>query len=271
MTTPICSAPRCGNPQLNGYLCGSCRNTLVDDLSAIPGLLSELDTTMARQDRLGDKSRRPGDERPLPFRVFAMEARRDVVQTLIIWALHVSRRSGHRPNLENLENPQKLARWMSSRIADIDSDPLAGTLADEIGYARVLGRRTIDKPAESLYAGPCDQCSSDLYAHPAAAEIECRDCAAAYRVETRRAWLLAQAEDHLLTAAEMSRALPGLLPHDQHGREQYLTAAMIRGWAHRGRLFKHPPHPTRPNDPLYRVGDVRTLANTIHQQQDIAS
>lgn len=71
----------------------------------------------------------------------------------------------------------------------------------------------------------------------------------------------------LLTATEMSRALPGLLPRDPNGRQPALTAAMIRGYAHRGRLAKHPPHPSRPHEPLYLVIN---LLNALHREDDLA-
>lgn len=268
MPTPICTAPKCGKPAPNGHLCGSCRAQLVDDLRALPGVFAQLDITISRQDRLGDSSRRAaGDERPLPMRVFAMEARRDISATLVIWALHVAARQGRVRGAARWFEPRQTAIWLATRIADVDSDPLAGTLADEIGWARVLGRRAVDKPLELKYAGPCDACQEDLYAHPNAPEIECRQCAAAYRVEARRDWLLKAAEDHLLTATEISRALPGLLPRDDNGRQPPLTAAMIRGWAHRGRLSQHPAHPSQPNWPLYRVGDVLDLVDDLHKQE----
>jgi hypothetical protein len=119
-----------------------------------------------------------------------------------------------------------------------------------------MAGRTVDKPLQHVYAGPCDECGVDLYAHPKASSVSCRNCARDYDIDSRRKWMLTKAEDQLLTATEMSRALPGLL-------QQALTASMIRGLAHRGRLTQHPPHHTRPRDPLYRVGDVLELLNEI--------
>lgn len=269
-TTPICSAPRCGRPSPHGYLCPDCRRTLVNDLEALPSILDDLETTVCRQDRFGDSSRRPGDERPLPFRVFALEARRDVCATVVQWGFHVWARTGRLAPPRFWFKPEKVAGWLTTAISDVDSDPLAGTLADEIGWARVLGQRATDRPAELKYGGPCDECGSDLYAHADAPEVECRACNAAYRLETRRTWLLQQAEAHLLTATEMSRALPGLLPKDKRGEQPPLTAAMIRSWAHRGRIMQHPPHPRKPNDPLYRVGDVRQLTIELHTNRQLA-
>ena len=264
--TPICLAPRCDQPAHNGHLCSTCRDYLRADLKNLPGLLADLQITIARLDRVNAEQPgvRASGEAPLPLRIGPMEARRDLTETLRIWVWHVAVRSGVRITKTWL-NPENLAGWLTTRIEHVDSDPLAGTLSDEIGSAVVRGWRTVDKPSERRYAGPCDSCEMDLYAHPHADEITC-DCGATYRVDARRDWLLDQAEDHLLTATEMSRALPGLLPLDPKGRQPVLTAAMIRGWAHRGRLTQHPPHPSQPLAPTYRVGDVLDLVDTLHNQ-----
>jgi hypothetical protein len=268
--TPICLAPRCDQPAHNGHLCSTCQGYLRADIRQLPGLLEDLQITVARLDRVS--AEQPGSrgsgEAPLPLRVGPMEARRDLTETLRVWAWHTAVRSGVRVTTQWLE-PRFLVWWLTTRIADVDSDPLAGALSDEIGSAVVRGWRAVDKPSERRYAGPCDECQLDLYAHPRADEITC-DCGARYRIEARRDWLLDQAEDHLLTATEMSRALPGLLPLDRDGRQPVLTAAMIRGWAHRGRLTQHPPHPSQPLSPTYRVGDVLDLFEELHHQ-DLAS
>jgi hypothetical protein len=182
-----------------------------------------------------------------------MEARRDLNTTLASWAMHIAGR------LEGLSKDiiwteLRLANYLLDNLNTILTDPAAGVIADEIGYARHVAQRTIDKPTPRVYAGPCEDCGKDLYAHPSAAEVECKtpDCGAQYPIEARRRWLLGKAEDQLLTAAEMSRALPRLL-----GKP--LTSAMLRGYAHRGRLTQHPPLPRRPREPLYRVGDVLDL------------
>jgi len=269
--TPICAAPKCDHPAHNGFLCTTCRNTLTADLRAVPDLLGDLEVTISRQDHIGSDETRHGgsDEHPLPLRIGPMEARRDLHATLISWAWHIATRNGATVTTTWFE-PANLARYLAARIYAVDSDPLAGACADEIGYAVVLSRRTVDKPLQHRFAGPCDDCGTDLYALPKADDITCRGCAATYQVDARRDWLLDQAEDRLLTATEMSRALPGLLPPDRQGRPAMLTAAMIRGWAHRGRITQHPAHPARPNEPLYVVGDVLNLFDELHRE-DLAS
>lgn len=150
--------------------------------------------------------------------------------------------------------------FLLSFLPSTASDPSVGQLADEIGYAVVTGRRAVDKPLQLVYVGPCDLCTADLYAHPKSLTVACRqiECDAEYKVEERREWLLDKAKDQLLSAAEVSRALPGLLP-----QERKLSAAMVRGWAFHGRLAQKPPHPSKPREPRYRVGDVIDIVSEL--------
>jgi hypothetical protein len=230
------------------------------DLAAMPWLLDDLEITITRQDKLSDPTGRSGDERPLPIRINAMEARRDLNATLAGWAMHIAGR------LDGLTgsgwNEPRLANYLLDHLGTILTDPAAGQIADEIGYAKGMAMRAIDKPAPRVYVGPCEDCDKDLYAHPRAAEVECRtpDCGAIYPIEARRRWLLGKAEDQLRTAAELSRALPELL-------QRPLTASMIRAWAHQGRIVKHPPLQNRPNDPLYSVKDVIDICNEEAERQ----
>lgn len=269
--TPICAAPACNHPSPNGFLCQDCVRLLDRDLRAVPDLLVELDVTISRQDHLGGGGAYARtSEIPLPLRLNPMEVRRDLEATLFTWAAHIALERGHLDALVHAYSSAAYSNYLIEMLAEVVLRPSAGQLADEIGYGVKVGRRAVDRPQQLRYAGPCDDCGRDLYANFHADDIECAGCAHIYAIDARREWLLDQAERHLLTATEMSRALPGLLTKDSRGRDPMLTPAMIRGWAYRGRLFRHPPHPARPNEPLYRVGDVLDLVNDL-QKQDLAS
>jgi len=257
VSTPVCAAPQCDRPAHDGFICVTCRDVLRRDLDAVPVLCEDLQVTIAKQDRLGDTDGRSTDEHPLPLRLGPMEARRDLTDTLRAWADHVAQRRGI-PAPEH--DPVKAASFLRCFLGEIQDDQMAGDIADEIGYCVIMAGRTVDKPLQHVYAGPCDECGVDLYAHPRASDVSCRNCARDYNIDTRRKWMLTKAEDQLLTATEMSRALPGLL-------QQQLTASMIRGLAHRGRLTAHPPLPDRPREPVYRVGDVIELLHEISSRE----
>jgi len=257
----VCSAPRCANPPLNGYLCRRCAKTLMRDLAALPWLLRDLKVTISKQDRISEPSGRSGGESPLPMRIDPIEARRDLHATLAAWAQHIAGKlTGLPPGIVWTEI--RLAAFLIGHMRIILTDFAAGQLADEIGNAVMRIQRAIDQPPEMIYAGPCDDCEWDLYAHPSRGEVECHnpDCGAVYDIAARRDWLLDKVEYQLATATELSKALAGLLQRD-------LTASMIRNYASRGRLTQHPPHPSKPREPLYRVGDVRRLiAEVAHEE-----
>jgi hypothetical protein len=262
VTGTLCTAPHCSFPAHNGFLCRNCTDTLKGDLTAIPWLLEDLEVTITRQDRLSDPSGRSGDEHPLPIRINAMEARRDLGATLAAWAMHIAGR------LDGLDRDTiwtelRLANYLLDHVGTILTDPAAGQIADEIGNAKGLAMRTIDKPQPRVFVGPCEDCDKDLYARPSAAEVECKtpDCGAIYPIEARRRWLLGKAEDHLLTAPEMSRALPNLL-----GRSVGLDE--LKGLLRRRRdqITQHPPIKLK-GPPLYRVGDIAAMFHEIAEEE----
>jgi hypothetical protein len=213
-----------------------------------------LDVTIMRLDHIGDSDGR-STGRPLPLRLGPMRARDKLADTLAHWAHRLVGATGLFAGPAPVR-ALAAAQCLLAYLDQIQVAGYAGDLADEVGYCVIQGQRAVDKPLQLVYAGPCDECTADLYAHPKASDVSCRQCAAVYEVEVRRRWLLEAAEDQLLTAAEMSRALPGLLKTE-------LTASMIRGLAHRGKLTPHPPHPDRPREPLYRVGDVLNLISEV--------
>lgn len=251
-TTPICFAPQCDHPSPNGYLCTTCVGNLRRDLKAIPDLLADLEVTISKQDRLSEHSGRKTDDHPLPLKLGPMEAKRDLTLKLASWVLYLAARY----RFTQRSDAAELAEFLLGRLDTIQREERAGDLADEIGYAVIQAQRAVDKPLQLQYAGPCDECGTDLYASPKAAEVKCQNCQHTYPIAERRAWLLGHVEEMLLTAAEMSRALPTLLQRE-------VTSATVRGWAHRGKLTPYPPDPSDPRCPLYRVGDVVDLVHEM--------
>jgi hypothetical protein len=262
--SPTCASPDCQFIQHNGFLCRTCTDKLRGDLSAVPWLLEDLEVTICRLDKLHDPTGRSGGEKPLPIRLHAMEARRDLNTTLASWAVHIAGRLGGLDR-DTIWTELRLAAYLLRNLNTILTDPNAGMIADEVGYARRMAQKTIDKPEPRVFVGPCEFCEMDMYAHPSAAEVVCKnpDCGdEPYPIEARRRWLLGKAQDQLLTAIDMSRALAGLLP-----KEKTITASMLRGLARRGRLTQHAPLPDQPKRPRYRVGQL--LEILFEDEEDV--
>lgn len=237
----------CGQVSGGYYLCRGCTDDLVAELRRVPSLGRQLDITVARQTATGTgvgvASR--SAERPLPVDLTAAEAARDLHNVLGTWARDLAERTGAPLDVDDDVNGA--ATWLLGHVSTMRTHPAADELHDEITDAIARAWRVVDRPAPRLFAGPCDLCGSDLYGRPHAAILRCGQCGTEYDAAVRREWLLDQARDQLATPSTIARALPGLL-----GRA--VTPAMIRGWAHRGRLAARPADTD--GRPRYRVGDV---------------
>lgn len=242
--------PSCHRPVADNALCTTCTATLVTDLSQVSWLVRELETLAAKLDQIGDRGGRRGAEIPLGFRPMAAEVGDVLRGTLAAWARHVAGEAG--VPLVPAEDPARLAAWLYGWREAIRHLPAAGQLVDEIGYAVRTTRRAIDRPADRVYAGPCDECEADLYAGRTSDTVKCHDCGALYPVAERRAWLLAGVREHLATAGEIAAGI-GELYGEPINRKR------INQWHTRGLLSDH-GRTRREGAPLFRIGDVLELA-----------
>lgn len=255
---PADACPGCGRPTGDHSLCPSCTGTLASDLAQVPGLLQELEVYRAKLDRIGERSPRGGSHMPLGYRPMAVEVTDVLHLTLASWAREVATAAGV-PLLEvPAEHPGALAVWLAAELEVARHMTTAGQLLDEVGYAVRITRRTIDRPEDRVYAGPCDECPADLYASARSSTVECRNCGALYPVQERRAWLLGALREHLATAAEIAMGLGEL-----YG--QTVNRKTINQWHHRDRLIDRGF--TRDGWPLFRIGDVLDLAEASATRQ----
>lgn len=261
---------RCGR-ETTDYLCRDCRSLLTGELRALvdggrdqtgarrPGLLDELDDTVSRRHvlssgtPLGVRARSP--EAPVPFHETAAELRNHADNAISTWARELAEDHPHWSGYPN--TIAGAAAWLSRRGQALAIHPAADECFDALTGLVSRIRIVIDRARERTYLGPCTaetdtgrRCGDDLYALPEAEWVTCSACGATVAVGERRAWLLRVVDDQLATAAEISRALPTLL-------DAPVTAAMIRGYAHRGRLASRGTD--REGRLRYRVGDVIEL------------
>jgi hypothetical protein len=253
VSVALCSRDDCDLEAPNGRLCNQHHRQLERDLAEVPALVAELETTRTRQARItttGSGKRDKGEDQPMPINWNGTISHDALIGTLLSWVrviVETDQLDG--PD----ETPHAMAAWLLTHIGWTRTHPLAGQLADEIGFAVAEVRRTIDRPADRIYAGPCwadvngQQCGTDLYGKPAARVITCPVCGTDYDVTARRDWLLAAVDDMLMAAPEIARALPDLLGYP-------LTPSVIRQMVFRRQIVAHGLD--WQGRQTYRVGDV---------------
>lgn len=274
--------------------CAHILDAAIAEVCELRGLAYDLEVALSRQDRIdrpggnrqqveGDDGRQwPGTLRPTanPFDQRTSVVARNLKGILSRWAHLVakeqgvyadSNRRGIGPVCRRCVHPScraipaipkppddlaGLATWLRPRVGWLRRHVAGGEAYTEILDAVKQARHVIDRPAERLYAGPCDQCEGDLYARPGALIVECHECQLVYEVESRRSWLLKALDDHLVNATQMSRLVSYLGVR--------LAPSTIRMYVNKGRIVAHGSDPN--GHPLYRLGDVvRTYYSAGHK------
>lgn len=252
MSTIICTVDGCDRPVSDAYVCGACLSKLEIALADVRWLDDQLDVVLTRQTARSAGGRVSGDrEHPLPYDQRASSARWVLTNTVTTWARVVDEEEP-RANIPMLAGLYVQAAWLASWSGFFRTHQAGHEAVEELTAAVSQARRVVDIRPERWYAGPCDECATDLYARAGAARVVCPNeaCAHEYDAMDRRGTLLAAAEDRLANAALIARAVTVL------GRP--VDDAKIRQWAARGRIVaKSTDHKGRP---LYRVGDVLDLA-----------
>jgi hypothetical protein len=255
----------CGRPiQDTAVVCAHCAHLLDAALAEIVdyrGLAYDLDVTLSKQAHITSgntapqqeelQSKAPGTLRTsqLPFHGGASRAAHELKAVLVSWALIIRDDTGAELPDDTL---LAVAAWLRPRVGWLRYHEAGQEAVDGICDAAAAARRCVDRPAERLYAGPCD-CGEDLYARIDAAYVVCRsgehEEPPAWPVEARRRWLLESAADVLATATEISRALTRY--------QQPVTQSSLRGYVHRGQLIARGERVEGGRMVmLYRLGDV---------------
>jgi hypothetical protein len=291
---PICS---CSRPIKNSaFLCEVCTKVLEKRLAEMPALAEDLDTTRTRTSRIGGQNVGVvvrGSERPVPWNDRAARMAVALKALVTTWAQHalelrqrpggpVCRRCTHRSccALRTYDPPTAdsvaaLSRYLLGTLPTLRHLPEVTQLADEVDAMVERISKVIDRPQELTYYGPCGsmdywpdgtlilcsaRCPADLYGPDGAEKLTCTVCAAEHDVTTVRAYLLSEAEDQLVTAADLSKFLSA------YGEP--LRAERIRQWASRGLLVAHGSD--RAGRPLYRVSEAVDRLTQIEQRRTSA-
>jgi hypothetical protein len=231
-------ATLCGRPAPEAELCRTCSDALCADLRTVGNrttdshgnpvrtLADELLVTLTRGNRttnarVGGRSATT----PLPWHEAAGDTVRRLRSALGTWAsrLHLL----YSPKLPDPTDPtgwfqpppdftadvESLAAWLLRHPTWMAQHPDAAELFIDI--TGVIGEawRIIDRVPDRWYAGPCSvkDCAGQVFGDPGGPVGSCTACGNTYDMVQRRAFLLDAARDYVLTAAELSRALPVLL------------------------------------------------------------
>lgn len=260
--TTTCATTNCDRPVADAHICTGCTTRTTARLRDAADLWPELDTTIARRDRIGDPTPRAGRPAPtspirpggdqatdqatgwpsgLPVNLAASETADVVRNTINTWARVVADEVG----ADLPDDMPQLMRWLAGRMEWIRHQTWAAEAIDELAGVPGLLAKAIDRPAPRHYLGPCSGCGIDLYVRPGATYAHC-GCNKPHKVDDLRTKLDKQVKQHAYTAAEIEAAYR-------------IRADRIRKWASRGRITQHGTD--RLGRPLYLLGDVLTLAN----------
>lgn len=274
MTQPceICSRPM-GE---QATFCAGCAYKLdaaLADVCTYHGLAYDLDLAITRQARIGSRDGSRPTEAAVPVNLKASEVAGNLKGILSSWARVVHEETdapllgptcrrcqhGSCAAIRHRELPPDtltgIAAWLRPRVGWLRHHEAGAEAYDEITEAVRDARRIVDRPADKLYAGPCDECGEDLYARLEAVYVTCTSDAheegeePTWSVEERRRWLLDSARDVLASGTEISRALTRYA--------QPVTPSALRGYVHRGQLVARGERQEGGRMVmLYRLGDV---------------
>lgn len=264
MTERTCDAPSCDYPAFESqFICKVCFQQLRNDLGDLPTLLNEINTTMAKLDKLGVPGGRKSAETPLPFKPGAGDAYWEVSNTVTTWTriliehyhldMPLSIRQASELVTATNSTAHAAAWWLRKNLRSLSMHPWAGRAVDEFAAAVALAYQAIDRPPELLCAGQCgnDGCEEYLYVHPDAKVVTCRACESRHNVVQRHAWMVEYASDLSLSPGMCLSWVKLLMGWT-------IPPGTWRSWLSRGQL--------QPNDhdhvgrPTFRFGDVRDRA-----------
>ena len=181
MTTPtprLCIGHHRGpRPPVTRYLCHRCITSIERDLAETPALVDLVDRHFlaAGQGASSDESRKTKGNPPLPLRVEALDALRDLEQTLTSWSLMVAEDRDVSPPI--VAEPAVLARYLLLHAAWIVeqpwSDDLQGELAASVRPLRVITGEVVPQVTLSKACPYCGELS--LRVRPdATSDVVCR-------------------------------------------------------------------------------------------------
>lgn len=318
MSTNTCG---CGAPVTDSYLCRACTRALREALTdlapgrsylpghaigtagrgtttrwdapsavVVGGLAGQLDTTVARLARIGDRSTVAGGEKPVNFHEKGAEIRTLLMSTFAPWAAalleserptiqppgcrhrsaigvdcpcvvqlaqaHTARRTRWTRTAAAIRGGDvgATASYLLSRMSVIQGDAGAPVLHAAVLEAVRRVERVIDREPERVAAG---ECGAELPNEILCTKVLYVDPEEAYVIcpACKTRWSVAERRAWLLAAAQDSLGNAATIATALTRLDQPVTPELIRKWKERGKLIPHgnePPPPCRDHQGIGR-------------------
>lgn len=221
---------RCGKPTKDdAYICDDDLDAFVKVLGEVTWVDEEIETTITKQRAAGgnDGAKSAGcsckddDDKCqhalVPFHTKAAELR-DALRHELALLVRFCDEEGVRSSDPSEGLPSDgivhMSRWLLWRVDGLAFNDMAEQFIADVARAVRDCERIIDLPPERSYAGPCPECSRDLYHRPAATQVRCSGCGQKWDVAEVNDWMRSRIEAHmadrLVTAHEGSTLLSRL-------------------------------------------------------------
>lgn len=250
------------------YLCRLCTTELHAILTELPWLLTQLEITVTRQDRLNlgivGKS---GNASPSPINVGAMELSRNLRNQLITITRELCETGGWDTPEDQLP---AIAVWLEQHLNAIACSPFAGQTMREIRSARDAILGVINRNLR-MYCGPCVhvtahnrhgetiECGHDIYApRDSDEQVQCPRCR--NWVDPREQLLTTISRRDLLPEEQLLETMDTLgEPISRVRLYAWIkdNRLQVRGYVHHGRIV---PKKIRHKDPrVFSLRQAREL------------
>ncbi len=276
--------PLCKGQSRDRLLCSVCVSQVRDDLTHLPGLMRDL--SISRTGRAVIRSSgaavvvRDPEESPVPFNTTATKRAGQIVATVGEWLQHFSIPEQYRRDLVPCDCtppracPPRIVRvtfvpgrtiagwcaWLVDQLPRIRLHPDAVAFAQALDRSVKLARATVDLPPDQVFVRECPVCSHGIFAPTDADVAVCRRCKQA-GVQPLTEWPVSEAREVMTSSVDEQLATAGTCALVLAEGGLPVRVDTIHNWARSdrgGRLIARGEN--RKGDRLYRVGDVRALA-----------
>lgn len=270
----LCTVPSCNNPSDGWFVCKSCGESLLRILTDLyEWLLADLDLVVTGQTRYTLQKGKSA-ETPLMFNARAAEISGSLIIALDQSAAIIASANGWS---RDYSTPDQCARWLRKSVSAIRLNVEGADIVETITNWYDEAIWVVDRPAQRHYLGdctatfvtddgvvPCDK--GRVYGKSKKPEARCDVCGTTYNADERRASLLSQLDDRIVTAAEFAHLATYLgLPL---GREQ--VRKRVNQWNHRKQVERRNPQDEEAT-PTFRFADLLALVYRDIQDDDTLS